>query len=137
MKKLFLVLIVALMANSSFAQSSNPGNYNTTPVWIHMMEDPSVNYYEAVLAFETYWENREVPNEEHELFIASNEEKEQEDFISRKKEKQSEEAKRYAFEYKKFKHWQQQVLPFVKEDGHIMSKEEQLALWKQQRKDRK
>ena len=129
--------MAALMMNTSFAQSNKMDRYKASPVWIQMMDDPSVNYYEAVLAFDTYWESREIPNEEHELFIASNEEKEKDDFISNKKEKQSEEAKRYAFEYKKFKHWQQKVLPFVKEDGHIMSKEEQLALWKQQRNGRK
>jgi len=137
MKRLFLILIAALITNISFAQSNKTDHYKVYPVWIQLMEDPSVNYYEAVLAFDTYWENREIPKGEHELFSATNEEKEKEDFISNKKGSQSLDARLYVFEYKKFKHWQQQVLPFVKEDGHIMSKEEQLVLWNQQRKDRK
>ncbi len=102
-----------------------------------MMEDEQVNYYEAVKAFELFWEGKETPTEENELFEASIEEKAQSNFIANKKLKQDEVARRYSFEYKKFKHWQQRVLPFVKEDGSIMSKQEQLELWKQQRQGRK
>ena len=34
------------------------------PYWIDMMNDSNVNYYDAVTAFDTYWENRVKPTED-------------------------------------------------------------------------
>jgi hypothetical protein len=62
--------------------------------------------------------------------------KESNNFISSKMSL-TEDATKYAFEYKKFIYWQQDVLPFVKDDGRLMSKEEQLDFWKQQHEGRK
>lgn len=38
-------------------------NYREFPYWIAMMDDPKVNYAQAKLAFELFWEGREIPEE--------------------------------------------------------------------------
>lgn len=35
-----------------------------------------------------------------------------------------------AFEYKRFKDWQQEVLPYVQPDGSILSEQEKEMIWK-------
>lgn len=134
--------MLALFASlSSFAQkkpatkaNNKTSYYATHPVWIDMMDDPNVNYYEAVKAFNLFWQNRELPVEEHELFTAS--EKEQKN-VTAKKAAQKGDTQEYAFQYKKFKHWQERSLPFVKPDSTVMSAKERLEIWKQQQLNRK
>jgi hypothetical protein len=136
MKKIVFCLLAVIAINTLYAQSNTDAYYRTHPVWISMMSNESVNYYDAVKAFNLFWENKEKPTEENELFSASDTEKESKDFISSKMSL-TEDAKKYAFEYKKFIYWQQDVLPFVKDDGQLMSKQEQLDIWKQQHEGRK
>ena len=38
------------------------------------------------------------------------------------------------YHYKRFKQWKKDVLPFVQEDGRILSNEERMAIWEQQQK---
>ncbi len=136
MKKIVLCLIAVIAIKSLYAQNNMDTYYRTHPVWITMMNNETVNYYETVKAFNLFWENKEKPTEENELFSATDDEKESKDFISGKKA-HSDDAKKYAFEYKKFIYWQQDVLPFVKEDGRLMSQQEQLDFWKHQHEGRK
>lgn len=135
MKSIFVCLIAIVSALNLCAQTTGT-NPPDQPSWVKMMNQPGVNYYEAIKAFDDYWQNKQVPVGENDLFKASNEEKEHADFVSKKKSGQSGEAEQLAFEYKKFLHWKLKMLPFVKEDGTIMNEEERLAQWKEQRKDR-
>ena len=47
--------------NSAVIHQDSLANF---PYWIAMMNDPNTNYYEAVEAFEKYWEHREKPTED-------------------------------------------------------------------------
>lgn len=38
-------------------------NFKAFPYWIAMMDDPHVTYAQAKLAFEIFWEGRELPEE--------------------------------------------------------------------------
>jgi len=136
MKKIVLCLLAVIAMQQLYAQQNQDAYYRTHPAWISMMSNESANYYEAVHAFTLFWENKETPTEENELFSAPDTEKESNDFISSKMAL-TEDATKYAFEYKKFIYWQQDVLPFVKDDGQLMSKQEQLDFWKQQHEGRK
>lgn len=86
---------------------------NETPQWIKMMEDPNVNYHEAVKNFDNYWKDKEKPVEEKEIF------KTKKAII---KDYKSKRTLQYAFEYKKFQYWKRKMLPFVKNDGHLLNK---------------
>ena len=48
------------MAKQEEATNDTLSNY---PYWIAMMDNPNVNYYKAVEAFDKYWEHRERPTE--------------------------------------------------------------------------
>ncbi len=132
-----MLSLIAVMAMSDlYAQTNTEAYYRTHPVWISMMDQESVNYAEAVKAFNLFWEQKETPLEEETLFSAEDREKQGKDFISGSK-KQTVDAMTYRFEYKKFKYWQQDVAAFVKDDGFLMSKEEQIERWKLQHNNRK
>jgi len=94
------------------------------------MDDPKVNYFEAVKAFDAYWKGRTKPVEEKEVFNNFNQKK----IVAIRKTER--EAKEYAFEYKKFLFWQQQVLPYVQPDGSILSTEQRLRIFEQEKKER-
>ncbi|MCD4729111.1 MAG: PKD domain-containing protein, partial [Bacteroidales bacterium] len=61
-KVLLFALAGLFVINFSSAQnnSSQTKNYAEYPYWIEMMQDKSVNFYETQMAFNKYWENREV-----------------------------------------------------------------------------
>jgi hypothetical protein len=114
-------------------------HYAKEPVWVDMMEDPSVNYFEADKAFKTFWKDRKAPVE-NDIIIDGKEMKEHNEDRSRlgqilhaEEDKEEKELEEYRFEHKKFKHWQMMVEPYVQEDGRILSNEEILEIWKQQR----
>lgn len=118
------------------AQTHSEWYLKSNPIWIQMMSDTTMNYVEAKHAFEVYWEDRELPTEEHEIFAASEEAKKDGRIIASKKRK-TKESNTYAFEYKKFKHWLLRNEPFVKEDGYIMTPSERLQQWQIQMQNRK
>ena len=126
-------MLAVLACHIAFSQIKNDTYYTQNPVWIQMMDAEHTNYNEAIKAFELYWQNREKPTQEDELFRASNEEKEKKDFIKSNKR----DDVKYAFEYKKFLKWQQKVLAYLNEDGTVMNAEERIALWKNQLENRK
>jgi len=102
------------------------------PYWIDMMSDSNVNYYDAVTAFDAYWENRVKPTEEN---------GEAEDIFDTQKtpEQKAQEELRsgeYVYEYKQFLNWKQSNKNLVKPDGTIFTNEEILEQWKKQTQER-
>lgn len=118
--------------------SATAQNKSKPPQWVTMMDDPNVNYFEAVKNFNDYWKTREKPVEEKELF-GSVGDKERENAISRKKAKLRAEdpAQKYAFEYKRFLWWMHEMEPFVQPDGRIKGMNERISEWKTQQQQRK
>ena len=123
MKKLSLIVVAMLATLFLSAQKQDDKYLKSNPVWIQMMSDTVVNYFDAKHAFEVY-----------ELMVASD--KDNGSSISGKKRK-STEAKLYAFEYKKFKHWLIRNEPFVKDDGYLMTPDERIKQWQIQMLNRK
>ncbi|RXK57732.1 hypothetical protein ESA94_19610 [Lacibacter luteus] len=123
------LLLCLLLSHSSMAQQKK--NEPAKPSWITMMDDPNVNYFEAVKSFNDYWKNKEKPVEEGELFESVGD-KEKEEAISRKKARlrASEPAQMYAFEYKRFIWWMREMEPFVQPDGHIKGMDERINEWR-------
>ena len=77
------ILFVIFFSNAVSAQTKyNEAEFKTNPVWTKMINDPDVNYYQAVKAFNTYWEGKLKPEGE-------------DDFINEKeKENKAEERER-------------------------------------------
>jgi len=103
-------------ANKSLV-SDSLANY---PYWIAMMEDPKVNYYNAIEAFNKYWENKEQPTEK---------DGEAKDIFEKDKtkdeiEKEEKRTVLYVYEYKQFLNWKDKNKDFLKPDGTIMTQQE-------------
>jgi hypothetical protein len=141
--KMVILLLVLFLINYSGAQAqsnttekhSKKHNYNKDPHWISMMTDPNVNYFEAKKAFNAYWANHELPEEEGEM-EGEKEEKER-SLVSRllKSEAKVEAEKmEMKIPFKRFKRWEMEVAPYVQSDGSILSTEEQMKIWEQSRK---
>ncbi len=130
----FLILIaLSFIVNGCRSKKVEPSKVSYTtdsaanyPVWIAMMENPNVNYYEAVAAFEKYWEFREKPTEDDgEARDIFGKEKSEEE-----KNKAANRSVEYVYEYKQFLNWQQRNKNLVKPDGTIMKPEEVIEQWK-------
>ena len=112
-------------------------DYHKHPHWIKMIADTSVNYFQAVTAFREFWKDRKIPVED-DVIVDGKPPKEEKwtalrKLLHHKEYKDEKTAEQYSFEYKRFKHWQLMVEPFVQPDGRILSAEEQLEIWKHAR----
>lgn len=122
------ILFIILMFFFGFLQNVKAQDAkDDTPEWIKMMDDPNVNYFEAVSAFNDYWKNKEKPVGEEEIFAAKN---------SKIRENKEKEAMLYSFEYKKFLLWQKKNLAYVKSDGTLLTQDEKLEIWEKEKKAR-
>ncbi len=139
--KLHLFVLVLLffstgMASGQSNERKKLKDYRDNPRWIQMKEDSTVNYFDAVKAFDEFWKDRKAPVEDD---VIGEEQKEKEwtrvkKILNSKEYKKEKESEEYRFEHKKFKYWQLSVEPYVQPDGRILSSEEQLEIWKTQRK---
>ncbi len=137
MKHLCITVLFLGCLKVSMAQKAyKAADYKKHPYWIEMMKDPQVNYFEAVKAYELFWQDKPKPIEEDD--ILGQDKKADDKYVSRRevreRRKEKEIREKYGLDCKKFEHWKMQVKPYVQEDGHILSKEEQLRLWEAQRK---
>lgn len=97
-----------------------------------MMNDPNANYFETIRAFREFWKDRILPKEpfdegfdvfEREVGLITEGESEKE----REREEKNASAKKraesnfYAADVRAFKGWLQDVKPWVRSDGSIIS----------------
>lgn len=133
--------------------------YHESPVWIKMMNDPNVNYYEACKAFDIYWIGREIPaeseGEANELYVKKDKkdegksererererEREQKKGNYKKEEHEEEEGLHFkdpisytmVYSYKCFINWRETMKNRVDETtGYFLSPAQQDAIWKSQ-----
>jgi len=162
LKLLFLALITGFRFNYALAQNNTTGNenYKNNPVWILMMDDPDVNYFEALKAYETYWKYHKKPTgeeEEMQMMAALTGEKMSKKQVRKKKEIEREQkraaeksaSKTYSkkeqleisekenmkYQIKRFENWMLDVKPFVQEDGSILSDQEKQSIWIKQQEE--
>lgn len=139
MKKLAITALCVLTALKISAQTHSKRFYRKNPVWIEMIKDSNVNYFEAVKAYDLFWEKREKPMEEDEAISQDKSSKgntteKNSDKRIKEKKREKELYRKYGLEVKKFEHWKKRVLPYVQPDGRILSKEEQLKMWEESKK---
>jgi hypothetical protein len=105
-----------------------------------MMEDPNVNYFKALEAFEAYWEKRIEPEEESELITEGKLTREQADSMQKSRstwtQAQLNDYMVMKYQFKRFKDWKRSMFPYVQADGRILSEEERMQLYNQQLKER-
>ena len=122
--KYFLFSTLLFFSVNLFANNKDK-TYQKFPYWIQMMEDPKCNYFEAIKAFDLFWENRKRPLEEKEVLGKIAEESITDDkALSRRLKKLPAESRNLTFQYKKFVHWAEMIKPYVQEDGSILTEQE-------------
>ena len=131
-----LSLLVICFSFNTFAQQKE------LPSWVAMIDNPNINYFEAIKTFDVFWKDKFIWDEEEEMFDRPNnkkEEREEEKKVERlKKElKKMSPAERQEYDvlkyhYKRFKTWVRETKPFVQEDGRILSQEERISIWEKQ-----
>lgn len=136
--KLKLLLVCICLSVTGYvmgqeSQSRKLKNYRKNPVWIQMMDDSTVNYNEAKLAFDEFWRGKETPEEEG---FETNKKIEKKSRLEKNSES-TEDAKKYAFEHKRFENWLRTKAPYVKPDGSIMTDQEIQELTNEELRRRK
>jgi hypothetical protein len=145
MKKVFFVSCFLVLINF-YVQAQNKyheDEFKTNPVWINMIDDPNVNYYQAIKAFDLYWEGKTKPMEEDEIKNKKSKENKKEErekerlkkILGKMKPKEREEYNRLQYQYKRFETWKREVKPFVQEDGRILTEQERINIWNKQQEE--
>jgi hypothetical protein len=137
-KYCFIFLLLCLIISSGAQTKYKDSDYRKHPYWIEMIEDPNVNYFEAIKAYELFWKDKPLPKDEDALIGESKDGGSKKgDKMSRREIREEKEEKemrqKYGLDCKKFEHWKMMVQPYIQPDGHILTKEEQLKLHDQQR----
>ncbi len=149
----FMPVLAVLFPLNLNAQDSSAvkKNYAAEPVWIKMIDDKNVNYYEAMKAYNEYWKYHPKPSgeEEEEMGEKDKSFRERERETKReikkdsRKQQSAEELKKKSeenlmkYHVKRFEQWAREVKPFVQDDGRILSDKERMEIWKKQQEETK
>ena len=128
-KYLFISLVLISASVNAQQQKLSEKDYAKNPYWITLSQIEGVNFIETVKAFEIYWQNHQMPEEDGDRYIGKGDEKKKK--VSIKEMKEITKATDMRFKIKKFEHWKIINEPFVKENGHIMTTEEKLKFHNQ------
>ena len=128
---------------SLFAQTSD--HTNDLPNWVAMIDDPNVNYYNALKTYDEYWKTHIKPNNEEEEMAAEKEgfreherevkkeiKKDSNRVFTEEEIKQMNESNLMKYHVKRFEQWKREVKPFVQEDGRVLSDKERMEIWEKQ-----
>jgi hypothetical protein len=139
LRTIFSFLLMLCIFHSARAQEKKTAprsDDKTNPNWITMMQDPQVNYYDAVKAFDDYWEGKIEPEEEEELItegkITTAEAESLRVVRASWTQVQRNEYEYIKYQFKRFKDWKRTVFPFVQSDGRILSEQERLEIFQKQ-----
>ena len=133
-KVLIAFSMILFFSIHAFAQTkSKTPNYSKHPYWIDMIKDPNVNYFEAVKAYDEFWKDRKKPEQEDDIIGQKKSGVIKHRLFKTREQREEAERRKYALEVKKFEHWKMQVKPYVQEDGSILTADEKLKLWQQQK----
>ena len=124
----FFTALFFSLAASAQTKLLTEKDYARRPYWIQLIDQETVNFNEAVKAFDIYWANHKMPEEEGDRVIGKNEPAKP---LSKKEIKEIREGDEMRFQVKRFKHWIIINEAFVKPDGFTMTAEEKLRFHNQ------
>jgi len=112
----------------------NEADFKTKPVWIIMMDDSTVNYYQAVKAFDMYWAGRIKPDGDADKLNEKDSRKEEKERKRNEKKlakmtaAERNEFDRVNYQYKRFMNWMFEVKPYVQANGRILTRQQRLDI---------
>lgn len=118
----------------------------SVPDWVNMMDDPNVNYFDAVASYKSYWMTHDrPPGEEEEMEQTTKSAKGQETESEKERERESrkkklkgaklEQVEYLKYESKRFENWAREVKPWVQENGHVLNEEERAEIARKQQEE--
>ena len=136
MKKSFFIIpsLVLFMFSAKAQTKYNEAEFKTSPVWIIMMNDSTVNYYQAVKAFNAYWEGRVKPEDDADKKDEKKSGKEErahkryEKKLAKMSAAERNEFDNLNYQFKRFTHWMFDVKPYVQADGRILTGQQRLDI---------
>ncbi len=132
MKRIILAIFLMLpfcCANAQQKNGNTEKNYAKKPLWITMMDDTKVNFFEIEKAYNVYWQHHEKPEgEDYEIGSY----REREKAPSKRKQRRISQENDLRMAVKKYEVWHEQTLPYVQPDGRILNAEERLSIWRNQ-----
>ena len=124
--------LVLLLLSAKAQTKYNEAEFKTKPVWITMMDDSAVNYYQAVKAFDMYWAGRIKPEEDAEKGKENRgEEKERRRYekkLAKMTAAERNEFDRVNYQYKRFVNWMHEVKPYVQAGGRILTRQQRVDI---------
>jgi hypothetical protein len=134
MKKILLVCVCLYFSPSLIAQTSQytDKDYAKKPLWINMMDDPKVNFFDIEKAYKIYWEHHVMPETESDNVVQN---KENNHHLSKRERRRIDADNDMRLAVKKYEWWHLQTLPYVQPDGRILTADERLQIWKQQQNE--
>ena len=150
LKMISIVFFIAVFccnhvsAQKKSAQTSETltiADYSKEPVWIKMIDDPNTNYYEAIKAFDMYWKDRIKPIKEEDILNEKLNEKEEREYKILEKQlatmtpAEKNEYDLMVYQCKRFSNWKRESLPYVQEDGRILTIEERQQIYYKQQEE--
>ena len=132
MKGIYMIVFCCCIAGKAGAQQHTYAekDYAKTPVWIQMIKDTSVNFFDAEKAFKTYFQHHARPAGEQEDI---GEHAKQEKYPSKRKQKKLQKENHMRMEVKKYEHWRTMMLPYVQPDGSILTPAQRVRIWQDQK----
>ncbi len=127
---LLLLLLCYTLALRAQQRQYTEQDYARDPVWIDMMDDTTANYFEAEKAYKIYWQHHDFPGGEHDII---GEHAEREKIPSKRKQRKIQQNDKMRMAVKKYEHWHMRMLPYVQEDGRILTPSQRLALFEAQK----
>jgi len=128
MRNILLSFLFICLSHISFAQTPeyNESDFVRKPVWISMIKDTSVNFFEAEKAFNIYFQHHEKPGGEEDVIG---------DHAARTKNPSKKEQRKIQadnhmrMDIKRYERWHDKMLPFVQADGTILTPSQRLKIW--------
>ena len=130
MKYVFPFLLLLSFTQVSVAQQTTQfteKDYSSGPVWIQMIDDTLANYFEVEKAYTIYWQHREKPSEDE---FEGKRDKDEE--VSKKDAAETQWKVDMCMAIRNYKIWHMEMLPYVQNDGRILTPTERIAAWQQQ-----
>lgn len=148
MKQLRVLLTILICLSMGVNAQTNSGATTASdqPIWVQMMSDENVNYFEAVEAFNSYFKTHPMPDLEVEEELMGGDIKAKEDYekemkrdnkstLTEQERKSMVEREQMNYQVKRFRNWMKESKPFVQADGHILTGSERAAIWQKQQEE--
>ena len=127
---LFIVCILVFIRLSAQPKVFSDKDYTKNPLWIEMIKDTTTNFFEVEKAYKLYFSVHKKHAGEHEII---GEKDKNDKFPTKKERKKLEQENKMRIEVKKYEHWHDMMLPYVQQNGHILTPSERLKIWAQQK----